>query len=193
VPRGRHRRAARQGSGLVRAWRAARTASSSSDLPPPRRRARLERSASMTRCLRYAVRVVGVRVLGSWGRGHRIVQQGSTATCLDAGGPGCTLRDGGLRLRTLVDGLPLDGMQEVWGSNPLSSTLGYRQNCRCCADRTAVVSVAAWCDIPVPSGGGDLILVWLARSGRRGRLGGVAGRAWVDVCWRLPGCQASGW
>jgi hypothetical protein len=35
--------------------------------------------------------------------------------------------DGDLRLYTLVDGLPLDGMQEVWGSNPHSST-GQRHN-----------------------------------------------------------------
>jgi hypothetical protein len=55
------------------------------------------------------------------GEGHRIVQQGSTATGPDAG-TGCTLRDGDLRLHTLVDGLPLDGMQEVRSSNLLSST-----------------------------------------------------------------------
>jgi hypothetical protein len=72
--------------------------------------------------LRYAARVVGVRALNSWGRAHRVVQQESTATGLDPGGLGCTSRDGDLRLRTPVDGLPLDGMQEVWGSNPHSST-----------------------------------------------------------------------
>jgi hypothetical protein len=72
--------------------------------------------------LRYAARVVGVRALNSWGRGHRVVQQESTATGLDAGGLGCTSRDGDLRLRTSVDGLPLDGMQEVRSSNLLSST-----------------------------------------------------------------------
>jgi hypothetical protein len=76
----------------------------------------------MTRCLRYAVRVVGVRALSSWGRGHRVVQQESTATGLDAGGPERTREDGDLRLYTRVDGLPLDGMQEVWGSNPHIST-----------------------------------------------------------------------
>src|ERR1035441_6170151 len=75
------------------------------------------------RCdMRCGQRAFGVRSLGSWGKGPRIVQHESTATGLDAGGPGCTLRDGGLRLRTPVDGLPLDGMQEVWGSNPHSST-----------------------------------------------------------------------
>jgi hypothetical protein len=47
--------------------------------------------------LRYAVRVGGVRALISWGRGHRVVQQESTATGLDAGGPWWTLRDGDLR------------------------------------------------------------------------------------------------
>jgi hypothetical protein len=31
------------------------------------------------------------------GEEYRVVQQGSTATGRDAGGPGCTLRDGGLR------------------------------------------------------------------------------------------------
>jgi hypothetical protein len=36
--------------------------------------------------------------------------------------------DGDLRLYTCVDGLPLDGMQEVWGSNPHSSTAGQRHN-----------------------------------------------------------------
>src|ERR1039457_3345263 len=75
------------------------------------------------RCdMRCGQRAFGVRSLGSWGEGPRIVQHESTATGLDAGGPGCILRDGGLRLRTPVDGLPLDGMQEVWGSNPHSST-----------------------------------------------------------------------
>jgi hypothetical protein len=56
------------------------------------------------------------------GEGQRLVQQESTATGPDAGGPGCTLLDGDLRRWTAVDGLPLDGMQEVWGSNPHSST-----------------------------------------------------------------------
>jgi len=42
----------------------------------------------------------------------------------DAGGPEWTREDGDLRLYTLVDGLPLDGMQEVRSSNLLSSTLG---------------------------------------------------------------------
>jgi hypothetical protein len=72
--------------------------------------------------LRYAVLVVGVRALSSGGRGHRVVQQRSTATCLDSGGLLGTCRDGDLRWWTSVDGLPLDGMQEVWGSNPHSST-----------------------------------------------------------------------
>src|ERR1035438_906110 len=56
------------------------------------------------------------------GGGHRAVQQRSTATCLDSGGLLGTCRDGDLRRWTSVDGLPLDGMQEVWGSNPHSST-----------------------------------------------------------------------
>jgi hypothetical protein len=50
------------------------------------------------------------------------VQHESTATCPDLGGLECTLQDGDLRLCTAVDGLPADGMQEVWGSNPHSST-----------------------------------------------------------------------
>jgi hypothetical protein len=59
--------------------------------------------------------------------GPAAVQQESTATGLDAGGPEWTREDGDLRLYTLVDGLPLDGMQEVWGSNPHSST-GQKHN-----------------------------------------------------------------
>ena len=66
--------------------------------------------------------VVGVRVLSSWGTGRRVVQQESTSTGLDAGGPKRTREDGDLHRDTRVDGLPLDGMQEVWGSNPHSST-----------------------------------------------------------------------
>src|ERR1019366_4053028 len=45
------------------------------------------------RCdMRCGQRAFGVRSLGSWGEGRRIVQHESTATGLDAGGPGCTLR-----------------------------------------------------------------------------------------------------
>ena len=55
------------------------------------------------------------------------VQQRSTATGPDGGGPWETLRDGDLRGWTRVDALPRDGMQEVWGSNPHSST-GQKQN-----------------------------------------------------------------
>jgi hypothetical protein len=62
------------------------------------------------------------------GEGRQVVQQESTATGLDAGGPERTREDGDLRLYTRVDGLPLDGMQEVWGSNPHSSTAVQRQN-----------------------------------------------------------------
>src|ERR1039458_616048 len=58
---------------------------------------------------------------------------------------------------------------------PIAPLVGYRQNCRCCADRTAVVSMAAWCDIPVPSGGGDLILVWRGPGGA-GVLAGLLAR-----------------
>src|SRR6266851_4110434 len=54
--------------------------------------------------------------------GTAAVQQESTATGPDAGGPEWTWEDGDLRLYTRVDGLPLDGMQEVSGSSPLSST-----------------------------------------------------------------------
>jgi hypothetical protein len=52
----------------------------------------------------------------------RAVQQESTATGLDVGGPAWTRVDGDLHRDTLVDGLPLDGMQEVRSSNLLSST-----------------------------------------------------------------------
>jgi hypothetical protein len=38
-----------------------------------------------------------------------------------------TREDGDLRRYTRVDGLPLDGMQEVWGSNPHIST-GQKRN-----------------------------------------------------------------
>jgi hypothetical protein len=76
--------------------------------------------------LRHAVLVVGVRVLSSRREELRIVQQGSTATGRDGGGLVCIVRHGDLRLRTPVDGLPLDGMQEVSGSSPLSSTSSTR-------------------------------------------------------------------
>jgi hypothetical protein len=65
---------------------------------------------------------------GKYRNGHALqrtaggVQHGSTATCPDLGALECTLRDGDLRRWTAVDGLPADGMQEVWGSNPHSST-----------------------------------------------------------------------
>ena len=54
--------------------------------------------------------------------GMAAVQQESTATHLDAGGPAGTREDGDLRGWTRVDLLPPDGMQEVSGSSPLSST-----------------------------------------------------------------------
>jgi hypothetical protein len=86
--------------------------------------------------LRYAVLVVGVRVLSPWVRGRRVVQQESTATGLDAGGPEWTREDGDLHRDTWMDGLPLDGMQEVWGSNPHSST-GQKRNSKSPAESTA--------------------------------------------------------
>ena len=61
-----------------------------------------------------------------WLGGRAGVQHESTATGLDAGGPERTRGDGDLHRDTQVDGLPLDGMQEVWGSNPPSSTAGQR-------------------------------------------------------------------
>jgi hypothetical protein len=67
-------------------------------------------------------------VTGSIG-GTAAVQQESTATGPDAGGPEWTREDGDLRLYTRVDGLPLDGMQEVWGSNTHSSTGNPRSEC----------------------------------------------------------------
>ncbi len=53
------------------------------------------------------------------------VQQESTATGADLTGRARTSWDGDLHRRTAVDVLPADGMQEVRGSNPLSST-GHR-------------------------------------------------------------------
>ena len=50
------------------------------------------------------------------------VQQESTATGADAGGRAGTREDGDLHGWTRVDVLPPDGMQEVSGSSPLSST-----------------------------------------------------------------------
>jgi hypothetical protein len=47
---------------------------------------------------------------------------GSTATGADARGLVETREDGDLHRDTRVDVLPADGMQEVWGSNPHSST-----------------------------------------------------------------------
>ena len=55
----------------------------------------------------------------------RFVQRESTATGADLTGLVRTLWDGDLRRQTYVDVLPADGMQEVRGSNPLSST-GHR-------------------------------------------------------------------
>jgi hypothetical protein len=57
----------------------------------------------------------------------RAVQHESTATDADPGGRVRTLWDCDLHRDTRVDGLPLDGMQEVWGSNLHSST-GQRHN-----------------------------------------------------------------
>jgi hypothetical protein len=50
------------------------------------------------------------------------VQQESTATGADLTGRARTSWDGDLHRRTAVDVLPADGMQEVRGSNPRSST-----------------------------------------------------------------------
>jgi Sigma-70 region 2 len=55
------------------------------------------------------------------------VQHGSTATHPDAGGLAGTREDGDLHGWTRVDVLPPDGMQEVSGSSPLSST-GQKRN-----------------------------------------------------------------
>ena len=55
------------------------------------------------------------------------VQQESTATGADLTGRARTSWDGDLHRRTAVDVLPADGMQEVRGSNPLSST-GQKRN-----------------------------------------------------------------
>ena len=58
------------------------------------------------------------------GRAGWPVQQESTATGADLTGRARTSWDGDLHRRTAVDVLPADGMQEVRGSNPLSSTPG---------------------------------------------------------------------
>src|ERR1039457_1716936 len=50
------------------------------------------------------------------------VQHESTATGLDSGGLQRTSWDADLHRWTAVDVVPLYGMQEVWGSNPHSST-----------------------------------------------------------------------
>ena len=76
------------------------------------------------------------RVLGGsgwsgayWGpdRAGWPVQQESTATGADLTGRARTSWDGDLHRRTAVDVLPADGMQEVRGSNPRSST-GQKRN-----------------------------------------------------------------
>ena len=54
--------------------------------------------------------------------GMAAVQHGSTATHPDAGGRAGTREDGDLHGWTQVDVLPPDGVQEVSGSSPLSST-----------------------------------------------------------------------
>ena len=54
--------------------------------------------------------------------GMAAVQQQSTATHTDGGGRAGTGEDGDLQGWTWVDVLPPDGMQEVSGSSPLSST-----------------------------------------------------------------------
>jgi hypothetical protein len=54
--------------------------------------------------------------------GMAAVQHGSTATHPDAGGRAGTREDDDLHGWTRVDVLPPDGMQEVSGSSPLSST-----------------------------------------------------------------------
>ena len=58
------------------------------------------------------------------------VQHESTATGLDSGGLMRTFWDGNLHRCTSVDVLPLYGMQEVWGSNPHSSTRNSSSECR---------------------------------------------------------------
>ena len=65
--------------------------------------------------------VAGQALIGSL-PGRLAVQQESTATGADLTGRARTSWDGDLHRRTAVDVLPADGMQEVRGSNPLSST-----------------------------------------------------------------------
>ena len=57
---------------------------------------------------------------------RRSVQHESTATGLNSGRLMRTSWDSDLRRWTPVDVLPLYGMQEVWGSNPHSSTRNTR-------------------------------------------------------------------
>ena len=59
--------------------------------------------------------------------GTAAAQQESTATHPHAGGLAGTQEDGDLHRDTRVDALPPDGMQEVSGSSPLSST-GQKRN-----------------------------------------------------------------
>src|SRR5882757_4769588 len=59
--------------------------------------------------------------------GMAAVQHGSTAPHTDRGGRAGTQEDGDLHRETRVDVLPPDGMQEVSGSSPLSST-GQKRN-----------------------------------------------------------------
>jgi hypothetical protein len=74
-----------------------------------------------------AEHVTGLRRSGRMRAGRddagRWVQQESTATGPDGGGQKRTFQDDDLRRWTVMDVLPADGMQEVWGSNPHSSPL----------------------------------------------------------------------
>ena len=70
------------------------------------------------------------------------VQQESTATGADLTGRARTSWDGDLHRRTAVDVLPADGMQEVRGSNPLSST-GQKHNSKIWTPGTEESTAAA--------------------------------------------------
>jgi hypothetical protein len=89
------------------------------------------------------------------------VQQESTATGADLTGRARTSWDGDLRRRTAVDVLPADGMQEVRGSNPRSSTPGQIDKLEILSppftslvqQRSGTMCLSVGCDL-VPAQGG---------------------------------------
>jgi hypothetical protein len=93
------------------------------------------------------------------------VQQESTATGGDLTGRAGTSWDGDLRRRTAVDVLPVDGMQEVRGSNPLSSTQVRQVN-----SKSRASSSRAWYSSKIQQRRSTMALsaagIWLRRRAR---------------------------